>query len=51
MNKQTKSRIRPIQTENKFLVARGEGVEEMGKIGEGEREIQTFSYGVNKLGQ
>ena len=45
MNKQTKSRIRPLNTENNLMVARGKG---MGKIDEGEREIVTSSYGKNK---
>ena len=46
MNKQTKSRIRPIKAGNKLMVARGKG--EMGEIGEGEWEIQASSYGMNK---
>ena len=34
---QTKpNRNRPIDTENKLLVARGEGGEELGKIGKGD---------------
>ena len=48
MNKQTKSRTRPINTENKLMVARGDWGRYLGKIGRGEREILAFSYGVNK---
>ena len=36
MNEQTKSRIRPINTENKLMVARGKRGGEMCKMGEGE---------------
>ena len=42
---QTKSRIRPINTENKLMVVRG--VECWKKTGEGEWELQTSSYGMN----
>ena len=35
-NKQAKSRVRPINTENKLMVARREGNEGMGKMSEGE---------------
>ena len=48
MNKQTKSRIRLTNTENKLAVAREEGVREMGKMGEGECEVQASRYGMNK---
>ena len=47
MNKQTKSRIRPINTENKLMVARGERVE-MGKMGKGEWVIQASHYAMRK---
>jgi len=30
------------------VVARGEGVGRMGKIGEGDEEVQTSSYKINK---
>ena len=45
MKKQTKSRIRPINTENKLMVERREGSLMMGKMGEGESGIQAFCYG------
>lgn len=44
MNKQIKSRIRPINTENKLRVARGEG----GKMSEGEWEAHVSRYGLSK---
>ena len=43
LNKQ-KSNNKIINAENKFVVARGEGFEGMGKIGEGNEEVQTSSY-------
>ena len=47
-NKQ-KSRIRPINTENKLMVARGKEAGGRGKIGDGEWEIQhASSYRMNK---
>ena len=39
INKQTKSRIRHINTENKVMGARGKEDEGRGKIGEGAWEI------------
>ena len=48
MNKQTKSRIRTINIENKLMVARGERVEGLGTMSEREREIQSSSYGMSK---
>ena len=45
MNKQIKSRNRPINTENKLMVARRKGME--GWL-EGEWEIQASSNGMNK---
>ena len=47
MNKQTKSRIRPVSTENKLMAARGKGWG-MDKMDEGEWEIRTSGYGMNK---
>ena len=44
MNKQTRNRDRLINTENKLMVARGEGGGKLSKMGEREREIQTSSY-------
>ena len=41
--KQIESRRRPIKTENKLM---GDG--RMGKLSEGEWEIQTSSHGMNK---
>ena len=48
MNKPTKSRNRSINTENKLMVASGDGSGGMGKIDKGEWEIQPSSYGINK---
>ena len=48
MNKQTKGRIRTINTENKLIVSRKQGVGGIRKMGEGEWEIQASSYGINK---
>ena len=48
MNKQIKSRIRPINTENKLMVARGKMGLGLGKMGEGEQEIQASSSGMNE---
>lgn len=47
-NKQTRNRNRPIKTENKLTDAREENGEGMSNIGEGEWEVQTLSYGMNK---
>lgn len=42
ISKQTQRRIRPINTQNKLMVARGEvSGREMGKMGEREWEIQV----------
>lgn len=49
MNKQAKSRIRPINKENKPMVAKEEGHGGKSKMGKGEQEIQSSSYGKNKL--
>ena len=47
-NKQkTKSKNRPINTENTRMVARGEGGGGMSEVGEGEWEIQASTYGKN----
>lgn len=48
MGKQTKSRIRPVSTENKSLVARGEGGGRLDKMGEGEWKTQTSNYEMSK---
>ena len=48
MNKQTKSRNRSINAENKLMVVREEEGGGMGKIGEGEWEIQASTYGMTK---
>ena len=45
INHSNKSRIRPINTENKLMVARWWV---MDKMGEDELEIQAFSYGIYK---
>ena len=42
MNKQTKSRTRPINTENKLMVARGKMGPGIGKMGEEKWKIQSF---------
>ena len=47
MNKQTKRRIRPINTENRLIVAKGERTQD-GQMGEGDWEIQASSCGMNK---
>ena len=39
MNKQIKSRNRPIHIENKLMVVRGEPCRGMGKMSEGEWEV------------
>ena len=46
-NEQTKSRIIPVNTEDKFMVARRKG-QRIGKMNKGEWEIQASSYGMNK---
>lgn len=48
MNKQTESRIIPVNTEDKLLVARGEEDEGMNKTGEGQWEMYAPSYRMNK---
>ena len=47
MNKQTKSRKRPINTENKLIIASGEGWG-MGKMGAGQWEMQASGHGMSK---
>ena len=49
ISKQTKSRTRVINIENKLMIARGEGSGRMGKMSEGEWEIQASSCGINTL--
>ena len=46
MNKQTKSGIKPINTDNKLMVAREEEVEEWTKQVKG-TEDTDFQYGMN----
>ena len=46
INEQTKTR--PINMENKLVVAEGRELRGMGKTGEEEWEIQASSYGVNE---
>ena len=41
-------RIRPRNTEKKLMVAKVKGNVGMGKISEGEWEIQASSYGMSK---
>ena len=48
MKKQTKSRIRAINTENKLMVPGGIRGGGMGKVSKGKWEIQASSYGMNK---
>lgn len=48
MNKQTESRIRPLNSENKLMITRRKWSRALGKIGEGEREIQASSYKMTK---
>lgn len=47
-NKQTKSRITPLNAEDKLMVAREVGGGGLGKMSEEEREIQASSYGMSK---
>ena len=47
MNKETKSRTKPINRDNKLMVARGKGVGEMDKMGDREGEIQASRYGIS----
>ena len=51
MNKQTESKIRPLNTENKLMVPRGEGGGRLGKTGRGGWEIQASSYGIISHGK
>lgn len=49
MNKQTESKNKPIHTENKVMVAGGENQDgQRSNMGEGEWEIQSSSYEINK---
>ena len=48
MIKQTKSRIRLINTENNLMVTREEEGRVKSKMGEGVWEIQPSGYGMNK---
>lgn len=43
-----KSRIRPVNTENRLLIARRKGDGGIDDMGEGEGEVQASSYGVGK---
>lgn len=49
MNKQTISRIRRVNTENRWMVAWGSGGG-IGKMGGKDRERQASSYGKSKTG-
>ena len=40
--------MRLVNIENKLMVARGEEQRGMGKMSEGEWEMQASSYGMNK---
>ena len=42
------NRNRLIDTENKWVIARGEASGWMGKIGEGNQEVQTCNYRISK---
>lgn len=42
------SKVRAVNTENKLVVARGEGAGRLGTTGEGEQEIQAPSLEVSK---
>ena len=46
--KQTESKIRPINTKSEVMVAGGKGGGRMGKMHESEWEIQDSNYGKNK---
>ena len=48
MNKQTKSRLRPVNMENKLMVARRNGSGVMGKMGQGEWETQATRYEMSR---
>ena len=45
------SRIRCINTENKLMAAKEEGVKGLGKMNEEQWEIQASSYRINKSGK
>lgn len=45
LKKKKKCRIRPVNTEDKRMVARGERGTKFGQMEEGGREIWTFCYG------
>ena len=50
MNKQTKSRITPINMEKKLVVAKGKGVGEMSKMdGDELGQIHVSGYRMDKL--
>lgn len=46
--KRTNKTNRLINTENKLLVAMQRGGEGMGKTSEGDKEVQTYNYEINK---
>ena len=45
---ESKKQIKIIGTENRMVVARGEGCLGVGKTGEGGQVVQTSSYKINK---
>ena len=45
---QKKNKIRLIDTEDKLVVAREEGSWVVGKMGEGDQEVQSSSYKIHK---
>ena len=44
MKKQIKSKVRPINTDNKLMVAKGEGSWTLNKVDVGEKKIKASSY-------
>ena len=49
---ETKNRIRPINTENKLMVARGKGAGGwVSEMGDKAWEVQVSGYGMNKWGE
>ena len=37
-----------LNTENKLVIARGEGIDEMGEMNERDSEVQTSSFKISK---
>ena len=48
MNKQINGRTRTINTENKLIVARGEGTRDLGKMDKKSKEMLASTFGMNE---